>query len=365
MPEADLSVVGDHFILGLQPTPDLSEKDRRLLQRLQPAGIVLFKGNFDQEAPYEVWLSRHERLIEDVREACGREKLLIGIDHEGGRVTRTPAPITRFAAAAEWGAAAENVGRAMGQELASLGINISYAPSLDVNSNAENPVIGVRSLGSDPHEVARLGSVYRKGLEAEGVIACPKHFPGHGDTSQDSHYQLPKVACDLETLHDRELVPFKRAISEGVTAIMTSHVMFPVLDETYPTTLSKAVVDGLLRKDLGFQGAVVSDDVGMHAMDTFFKDETSMVTFLEAGHDLLMLCSHWTETERTLTMAASLIAAQETPGFDETVLAPSRARVATLLSLARTNSVRPLSQETFERHSRVAALHHSETAVVV
>src|ERR1700761_318581 len=148
MSNVDISLVGEHFLIGLRPTPQLHERDRALLADLRPAGVILFKSNFEHDQPYEQWLETHRTLIDDVRNTIRRDRIFIGIDHEGGRVCRTPPPITRFAYAARWARQASSVGHAMGVELSSLGVNLNFAPVLDVHSNPANPVIGHRAFGT-------------------------------------------------------------------------------------------------------------------------------------------------------------------------------------------------------------------------
>src|ERR1700736_3782562 len=187
MSTTDISAAGDHFLIGLRPSVRLHERDRALLADLRPAGVILFKSNFQHDLPYEQCLETHLELIAAVREAVGRDRIFIGIDHEGGRVCRTPAPITRFSYAARWAAQAAAVGHAMGGELASLGVHLNFAPLLDIHSNPANPVIGARALGTTSEQVTAAALAFMAGMQAQKVLACGKHFPGHGDTDTDSH----------------------------------------------------------------------------------------------------------------------------------------------------------------------------------
>jgi beta-N-acetylhexosaminidase len=182
-----LESLGQHFVIGLRPGVDLDPRDARLLTDVRPAGVVVFRGNFIADAAYEVWHARFARLVAAVRRAIGRDDVVIGIDHEGGTVLRPPEPITPFAFAQSWGDQAERVGRAMGVELASLGVNVNFAPVADVDSNALNPVIGARAFSDSPEAVARACVLFCRGLQAGGVLPCAKHFPGHGDSAADSH----------------------------------------------------------------------------------------------------------------------------------------------------------------------------------
>src|SRR3984893_2654344 len=200
-----IASAGDHFLIGLRPSPVLDDHDRALLGDLRPAGVILFKSNFRHDLPYEAWVESHARLIADIRAAAGRARMFIAIDHEGGRVCRTPPPITRFAYAARWAVQAAGVGRAMGRELASLGVNLNFAPVLDIHTNPANPVIGARALGTTGEQGTAAGLAFMAGMQAQKVLACGKHFPGHGDTDTDSHSELPVLDPDLAGLRAREL----------------------------------------------------------------------------------------------------------------------------------------------------------------
>lgn len=363
MTRKDLSPVGDHFMVGLRPSVALDERDRALLEDLRPAGVVLFKSNFRHGAPYQEWLEAHARLIEDVRRAVAREHLFIAIDHEGGRVCRTPPPITRFSYAARWADRAAEVGRAMGRELASLGINLSFAPVLDIHSNPANPVIGLRAFGSTSEVVTRAALDFMWSLQDQGVLACGKHFPGHGDTSQDSHRELPVLKQDLEALYARELRPFAAAIGAGISMLMTSHMLLPNVDATDPVTLSPHFNQWLLRDKLRFSGVIVSDDIGMRAVSELFGDPQAAVRLLKAGADMLMVCSHFTDTERCRGFAEALLAACRAEEIPD--IAASRARIQRLLARTVEHPVSALPAQVFEEHRRAGPLFSAETAEVI
>src|SRR5579872_829697 len=205
---SDLATTGKHFIIGLQKSPILTEHDEQLLSALQPAGIILFRENFKRGEPYKTWLPSLRDLLLRVRECVDRPTLLISVDHECGSVFRPPPPITNFGPAAIWASRSAEVGRAMGLELRSLGINLNYAPVVDVHTNSSNPVIGQRAFGETPEIVSESARNFLLAIEREGVIGCPKHFPGHGDTDLDSHYGLPIVRRSLDELRKRELLTF-------------------------------------------------------------------------------------------------------------------------------------------------------------
>jgi len=365
MTQTDLSAAGDHFLIGLRPSPQLHERDRALLRDLRPAGVILFKSNFQHDQPYERWLEVHGKLIADVRAAIGRERIFVGIDHEGGRVCRTPAPITRFSYAARWAQQAASVGRAMGVELASLGVNLNFAPVLDIHSNPANPVIGLRALGTTSEQVTQSALAFMAALQSEKVLACGKHFPGHGDTDTDSHRELPVLNQDLPALRARELKPFQAAIAAGIPMLMTSHLLLPKLDADNPVTLSRKVGQDLLREELGFDGVIVSDDIGMHAVSRMFDDPTAAVRLLLAGTDLMMVCAYWTDTDRCRGFAEAMIAAWRQGIISEDAAAKSRERVRSLLLRAPQNGVTPLAADVFARHSEAGALFTAETAEVI
>jgi beta-N-acetylhexosaminidase len=222
--------------------------------------------------------------------------LLLSIDHEGGMVFRFPyAPgMTAFPSSMALGATGDaalayQVGLAQALELRAVGFNLNLAPVLDVNSNPLNPVIGIRSFGSDPLLVADLGVNYWRGLQAGGMMAAAKHFPGHGGVAVDSHSALPVVTDDLASLEAVDVFPFRRAIQEGLPAIMVGHLLVPALDPDWPASLSPLVIDGYLRDELGFEGVVVSDDVLMRGLGRFRPVGEIAVRAVLAGADLLPL----------------------------------------------------------------------------
>ena len=361
----DLSLAGDHFLIGLRPTAELHELDRALLADIRPAGVVLFKSNFLQDQPYESWLKVYRQLIADVRQTIGRERIFIAIDHEGGRVCRTPAPITRFSYAARWAGQAEAVGRAMGVELASLGVNLNFAPVLDIHSNPANPVIGPRALGTTIEQVTTAALAFMRAQQAQGVLACGKHFPGHGDTDKDSHRELPVLNQSLADLRARELKPFRAAVEAGIPMLMTSHLLLSQIDPGEPVTLSRKFGQDVLRGELGFKGVVVSDDIGMHAVSRMFDDPTAAARLLLAGTDLMMVCTYGMDTDRCRGFAAAMIDAWRRGVIPEQAAAQSRERVRSLLLRTPQNEVRSLTADVFERHRAAAPLFSAETAEVI
>jgi beta-N-acetylhexosaminidase len=266
------------------PGTDLGEL--RELVRRGVRSVILFSRNLGE--PREV-----AELVRSIK-ALSSEPIGVFVDQEGGKVQRlragfTPVPAMRSVGAHRDPELAFRVGKLIGSELSAVGIDVALAPVLDVDTNPQNPVIGERSFSRDPELVAELGAALVRGLLASGVAACGKHFPGHGDTELDSHLALPKLSHSLERIRAVELVPFRAAIAAGVPAVMTAHVVFSALDPELPATLSPAAIS-LLRRELGFDGLVVSDDTEMRAVVDHFGAGETAVRGIGAGIDLLLVC---------------------------------------------------------------------------
>ncbi len=353
---------GHHFLIGLQPSPILTEADKRLLSTLRPAGVVLFKANFDHAAPYQQWLATYARLLDDVRGCIGRERILVCIDHEGGGVFRPPPPITHFAYARQWRDQAAEVGGAMGRELRALGINVSFAPCVDVNSNPDNPVIGDRAFGTTVDAVVQPALAFLGALQGEAVFACPKHFPGHGDVQVDSHYTLPVLEVDLETLKSREIPPFRAMVEAQARLIMSAHVLFPNIDPGRPATLSRLLLDDLLRGELGYDGVVVTDDIGMGAVSDLFERAEAIEQLLGTGSDLICLCAYWTRTERALAIARHIADGRRSGAIAGRTLDRSAERIDRLLAEAPVHPVVELDPGTFSQHRTIAPLRAARSA---
>ena len=230
---------------------------------------------------------------------------IVAIDEEGGDVTRlyydSGSPFPGNAVLGRLGDAAytEAVARRVGEELHAVGVNLDLAPDVDINSNADNPVIGVRSFGSSPEVVAEQGAAWTRGLQSAGVAVCAKHFPGHGDTAQDSHLELPEVDLTAEQLRERELLPFRAVVAAGARTVMTSHILLRRIDPLLPATFSSAVIEGLLRGELGFTGAVVTDALDMHGASGERGIPEAAVLALVAGCDLLCIGTENTDAQLT------------------------------------------------------------------
>jgi beta-N-acetylhexosaminidase len=356
-------VLGKHFLIGLRPTTELHPDDRRLLSALRPAGVIVYRGNFADDLSYEAWHARFAALIAAVRDAIGRDRVLVGIDHEGGTVLRPPPPITPYGFARRWADRAGAVGRAMGIELASLGVNLSFAPVVDIDSNPANPVIGPRAFAADAGGVIAAARAFIAGIQAQGVLACPKHFPGHGDTAVDSHLGLPVITADLAALRERELRPFAAVAQGPIHLVMTAHIVYPAIDPGVPATMSRVLIDGVLRGELGYRGAVVTDDIGMRAVSAMFDAPGACARVVASGTDLIMVCSHWTSTDRAYAMAEDLERARAAGALTEDVLATAGARVDALLAASTTHAPRLLPAELLAEHAALAPLHAGRGAV--
>jgi len=223
---------------------------------------------------------------------------IIGTDQEGGMVTQVREGAVFFpgnmaVAAANIEGSTLKEGEIVGQGLRALGINLNIAPVLDVNTNPKNPIIGVRSYGDDPEKVAKLGVDFIKGIQSRGVIATAKHFPGHGDTEIDTHVDIPTVPYDRERLERVEFYPFRKAVENGVDAIMTAHIHFSAIDdEKIPATLSYNILTKLLRNDMGFKGIIMTDCMEMNAISKNFGIEKGSVMAIKAGADMIEISHH-------------------------------------------------------------------------
>lgn len=279
----------ERFLLGF-PGPSVSAELRDLLAA-GLAGVAIYPRNFRS-------LPELLDLTAAIKRAAGRP-VLIGIDQEGGTKFSLGEPFTSWPSPAELGrltdpSLVERAARAMVRELRAAGLNLNFAPMLDLAINANSPVTAGRSFGSDPRHVARMGCAVLRGFLAEGVLPCAKHFPGHGDAAVDPHLDLPRFDGTRERLLARELVPFAAAIDAGVPLIMTAHILLPQIDSVSPASLSSELLEAILRTQLAFEGVVLADDLGMGAIARHYGNSESVVKTLQAGTDIAMLCHDWT-----------------------------------------------------------------------
>jgi beta-N-acetylhexosaminidase len=262
---------------------------RQIAREFDLGGVVFFARNV-QEPEQVADLSRESQAL------ASEIPLWVSVDQEGGRVARLKRPFTEWPPMQTLGRAgdealAERFARALATELKAVGISLDYTPVLDVLTNPKNPVIGDRALAERAEDVARLGSSIIRTLQAEGIAACGKHFPGHGDTSVDSHFDLPLVEHPPDRLEAVEFVPFKAAIAADVACIMTAHILIPALDPEHPATLSRAIIDGWLRKKLGFTGVILTDDMSMKAISSRYGLAEASVRAIAAGCDGVLMCA--------------------------------------------------------------------------
>ncbi len=316
--------IGQLFMLGFvgtSVTPDLAT----FIREYKPGGVILFSRNLES-------IEQIVDLTNDLQRCSPKSPLLISIDQEGGRVSRLPKGFTIFPSCGLLGRCnsselAYAAAATIAKELRAVGINMNMAPVLDVNSNPDNPVIGDRAFGSTPDLVSELAMVTASGLQDNKVIACGKHFPGHGDTNADSHKELPVVDATRSRLEAVEFPPFRRAAAAGVATMMTAHVLFRALDEQFPATLSPAVVTNLLRHEMKYDGVVLTDDLEMRAIVDHYGSGDAAVRAFQAGCDMLLVCK---EREREVAAFEAIERAVASGAIDVSRLDQSVARIQRL-----------------------------------
>jgi beta-N-acetylhexosaminidase len=305
----DFLKVGQLFMIGL-PGLTLDESSLRLIHQYRINNFIYFKRNV--ESPEQL-----KQLSKDLRLACrdnGLPPPLIAIDQEGGSVTRLPLPFTQFPDARVLAESAEpenelsSYAHICAKELKSIGVNYNFAPVLDVCEAGKDYFMERRSLGGDPMTVGRLGSLVIKEMQASGIAACAKHFPGLGAAVVDPHFQLPLVTKPEKGIRLDDLPPFKQAIEAGVASIMTSHTIYKHLDPAKPATLSKKILTGLLRDELGYEGVVITDDLEMGAIENQGDLGHASLQAFEAGADLLLICRSHKKVIDALNKTAEAIA---------------------------------------------------------
>jgi beta-N-acetylhexosaminidase len=309
MPSGPRAFVGE-LVIGGFPGTSLPAGFARALRERRRGGAILFRPNVEGGPAQVAALTR-------AIHAATPEAPLVGVDQEGGRVARLKAPlldVPPMREVASWGdtSLAERVARAVGTELAALGFTIDFAPVLDVNTCPHNPVIGDRAFGDDAETCARFGAAWVRGLQGAGLLACGKHFPGHGDTSKDSHFELPVVDQPFLRLERVELVPFHAAVGAGVATLMSAHVIYLALDPARPATLSAAACT-VLRERIGFRGLLISDDLEMQAVSARWTIEEAAVQAIAAGCDALLVC--WSDDKQERAIDALAREAERSPAF--------------------------------------------------
>jgi beta-N-acetylhexosaminidase len=310
---------------------------RARIEASEVGGVMLFRPNISGAGQVAA-------LVGALRDAAPTDlPLLVSIDQEGGLVMRLRGLATDWPPMLAVGSAGDpartqQVGRALGEELAALGIGWDFAPVLDVHTNPANPVIGNRAFGVTPEAAATHALAFWRGLRGAGVVGCGKHFPGHGDTRTDSHLELPVVEHDLARLRAVEMEPFAAAAKAGMESIMTAHVLYPALDPDRPATLSRRILTDLLRGELGFGGVIVSDDLGMKAVADRYPIDELAVGCIEAGADHLLVRE---PAARQSAAHAALVRAAEARADFRARVEESAARVAALKAACRVGPPAP------------------------
>ncbi|GAA0133294.1 beta-N-acetylhexosaminidase [Paenibacillus sp. YSY-4.3] len=308
--------IGQLVVVGVEGTaPD--DTARQFIESHHVGGFIFYKNNISDSKQAVAFFNQLKKM-----NANNKVPLLLSVDEEGGRVSRMPEEFKALPSAQIIGEAgstelASGLGSVIGKELAGFGLNMDFAPVLDINSNPDNPVIGSRAFGSNAEIVSEMGIAMFQGIGQEGVIPVLKHFPGHGDTSVDSHLGLPVVEHDMERLRKLELVPFIRAIEEGADVVMVAHLLMPKLDAEQPASFSKAVIHDVLREELGFEGVVITDDMTMGAIVKHYDIGEAAVKFIQGGGNIVLV-GH--ERERQLAVIDALTAAVKRGAISPEVL---------------------------------------------
>ena len=295
MTDSLAALAGQLLVVGF-PAEELTPALKAGLRTGRRAGVILFRRNLHSAEQLRALCTSVQ-----AERPSGESPLLVAIDEEGGRVSRLPKPEPVLGAMRALGerkdeALIERSGLAIGARLAELGVNLNFAPVLDVDSNPANPVIGDRSFSTDATEVARFGLAFARGLNQGGVLACGKHFPGHGDTDKDSHFDLPVIRHARPRLEAVELLPFRAAAQVKLDSMMSAHIVVEALAQG-PATLSSAVMTELLRKELGYEGVLFSDDLEMRAVLDLHPPAESAVLAIAAGCDSVLVCKEEENSE--------------------------------------------------------------------
>ena len=282
------TTVGQLFLVGFDGY-SVPNEFRKVMQEYHLGGTIYFKRNVQSPAQLA-------ELSNEVQFTCRPKEcppLFISIDHEGGKVNRLVKPFTKFPGNDYLGELGSpkigfEFGAVLGKELKAVGINVNYAPVIDVLTNPNNPVMKNRCFSDDPEVVAKLGSAVCRGIQKMGVMAVAKHFPGHGDTKEDSHLALPRIDKSLKDMEDIELLPFRRVARSRVEGMMTAHILNSAIDPDYPATLSEKTINGLLRNDVRFSRVLFTDDMEMKAITDHYGAEEAAVLAVKAGCDVLI-----------------------------------------------------------------------------
>lgn len=321
-------IAGQHFFIGISGHA-LTMEEKNFIVDNNIGGVVLFARNLADPKQIHDLCAEIQGLRHRMED---KAPLFIGIDMEGGRVARLKAPFTIWPPVRKLGdldapTVSFHYANKMGLEMKSVGINLDFAPCVDVYTNTANQVIGDRSLSSDPEIVAKHASALVRGYIKADMMTCAKHFPGHGNTLLDSHLDLPVEKISLAQLEARELIPFKRSFKARVDMVMTAHIMFPEIDAEWPATLSEFFIQKIIREECRYRGLVITDDLGMKAMANHYGEAEIPVRALKAGADLLLYCNEPDVPPRALE---AVIEAVAQGSLDKTSLENSHRRILDL-----------------------------------
>lgn len=293
--------IGQMILSGIYGTK-YTEELKNLVQQYKIGGFIFYSDNLKSK-------QQSVKLINSLKQSNQNNPLpiLFGVDQEGGRISRLPGNIGTIPSSAQIGKQnnpefSYEIGQILGEQVKTFGFNLDFAPVLDINSNPKNPVIGDRSFGKNASIVSKLGIQTMKGIQSENIIPVVKHFPGHGDTSVDSHLELPVVNKSYQNLKAFELIPFKNAIMQKADVVMIAHILLPKIDSKYPSSMSKKVVTNILRNDMQFNGVVMTDDMTMDAIGNHFDLAKASVKSIQAGSDIIMV-AHDTNKVKTVFKA--------------------------------------------------------------
>ncbi|MDQ0194371.1 beta-N-acetylhexosaminidase [Paenibacillus wynnii] len=288
--------IGQMLLVGIEGT-SLDESAKRMISEDKVGGIILYADNISN-------LQGMVKLINNLKKTNfdNSAPLFVSVDQEGGKVSRMPKefvsiPSNRKVGDTNNANLAYTMGELLGRELSLTGFNMNFAPVLDINSNSQNPIIGDRSFGSSSARATKMGLAEVKGLRSENMIPVVKHYPGHGDTSVDSHLELPVVNKTAQQLAELEWIPFQAAIKDKIEAVMVAHILFPKLDPDKPASLSKIIIGEHLRGNMGYKGVVITDDLTMGAIVKHFNLGTAAIDTIKAGSDILLI-AHGYDNEK-------------------------------------------------------------------
>ena len=284
---SDPQLAGQRLMVGFDGTT-LTADLQYYIERLKIGGIILFSRNLETE----VQIKQLCDAVQNHARMCGQPPLFIAVDQEGGQVARLKEPFTQFPGNPHMKSEADAVhfAEVTAVELKRIGINMNMAPVMDVAPENFDSIMAKRAFGGDPHWVARLGVKVIANLQQNNIIAVAKHFPGIGRTILDSHFDLPVLDSDISEIGQLDLIPFKASIAHGVCGMMLSHILYPKLDSCWPASLSHNIAGDLLRKHLGFDGLVLTDDLDMGAISRHYDIQSAISRISEVGIDLVLIC---------------------------------------------------------------------------